>query len=85
MGHPWGAAVVGIVIGAGSDLPEAPGAGRDWIAVDLALRRLIGIRTMMTDLEIGMAAPAHVIEECVARILAGDSGAGAGEGDAALV
>jgi len=41
MGHPWGVAGVavdGIVIGAGPDLPEAPGAGRDWIAVDLALR-----------------------------------------------
>ena len=37
MGHPWGVAAVaasGIVIGAGPDLPEAPGAGRDWIAVD---------------------------------------------------
>tara|TARA_Y100000815_G_scaffold262021_1_gene274954 strand:- start:496 stop:618 length:123 start_codon:yes stop_codon:yes gene_type:complete len=40
---------------------------------------------MMASLEIGMAVPAHVIEECVARILAGDPGAGAGEGDAALV
>ena len=39
----------------------------------------------MAGLEIGMAVPAHVIEECVARILAGDPGAGAGEGDAALV
>ena len=41
MGHPWGVAAVaagGIVIGAGPDLPEAPNAGRDWIAVDLALR-----------------------------------------------
>ena len=41
MGHPGGvagAAVAGIVIGAGPDLPEAPGSGRDWVAVDLALR-----------------------------------------------
>jgi len=45
MGHPWGvagAAVAGIVIGAGDDLPdhssEGPGGGRDWVVVDLALR-----------------------------------------------
>ena len=41
IGHPWGvsgAAAAGIVIGAGPDLPEAPGEGRDWVAVDLALR-----------------------------------------------
>ena len=91
MGHPWGvagAAAAGIVIGFGSDLPEAPGAGRDWIAVDLALRpghsggplvdhqgRLIGISTMMAGLEVGMAVPAHVIGEFVASVRAGDPGA----------
>ena len=101
MDHPWGVAAVaagGIVIGAGPDLPEAAGAGRDWIAVDLALRRghsdgplvdhrgrLIGISTMMAGLEVGMAVPAHVIEEFMARALAGEPGAGAGAGDAALV
>lgn len=95
MGHPWGvagAAAGGIVIGAGPDLPEAPGAGRDWIAVDLALRpghsggplvdhngRLIGMSTMMAGLEVGMAVPAHVIKESVAGILAGESDAGQGE------
>ena len=91
MGHPWGvagAAAAGIVIGAGPDLPEAPGAGKDWIAVDLALRpghsggplvdhhgKMIGISAMMAGLEVGMAVPAHVIQEFVARVLAGDSGA----------
>lgn len=96
IGHPWGvsgAAAAGIVIGAGPDLPEAPGEGRDWVAVDLALRpgysggplvdhqgRLIGISTMMAGLEVGMSVPAHVIQEFVAKVLAG----GAGEGDAAL-
>ncbi len=90
MGHPWGvagAAAAGIVIGAGPDLPEAPGSGSDWIAVDLALRpghsggplvdhqgRLIGISTMMAGLEVGMAVPAHVVREFVARALAGDPG-----------
>ena len=95
MGHPWGdagAAVAGIVIGAGPDLPEAPGTGRDWIAVDLALRpgysggplvdhhgRLIGISAMMAGLEVGMAVPVHVIEEFVGKVVAGDSGAGGGD------
>ncbi len=99
MGHPWGvagAAVAGIVIGAGPDLPEAPGSGRDWVAVDLALRpghsggplvdhhgRLIGISTIMAGLEVGMAVPAHVIQEFVAKVVAGDSGADGG--DPALV
>ena len=88
MGHPWGvggAAAAGIVIGAGSDLPEAPGGGRDWIVVDLALwpghsggplvdhqGRLIGMSTMMAGLEVGMAVPAHVIGDFVASVLAGE-------------
>ena len=91
IGHPWGAAgavTAGIVIGAGLDLPEAPGAAKDWVAVDLALRpghsggplvdhrgRLIGMSTMMAGLEVGMAVPAHLIGEFVARVLAGDAGA----------
>jgi S1-C subfamily serine protease len=99
MGHPWGVAgtaVAGIVIGAGPDLPEAPGTGREWVAVDLALRpghsggplvdhhgRLIGISTIMAGLEVGMAVPAHVIQEFVAKVVAGDSGADGG--DPALV
>ncbi|MCH7738332.1 MAG: trypsin-like peptidase domain-containing protein [Chloroflexi bacterium] len=100
MGHPWGvagAAAGGIVIGAGPDLPEAPGAAKDWIAVDLALRpghsggplvdhrgRLIGISTMMAGLEVGMAVPVHVIEEFVARVLAAGDAAAA-EDDTVLV
>ncbi len=92
MGHPWGvagAAAAGIVIGAGTDQPEAPGGGRDWVVVDLALRpghsggplvdhqgRLIGMSTMMAGLEVGMAVPAHIIGEFVASVRAGDPGAG---------
>ena len=91
MGHPWGvagAAAAGIVIGAGPDLPETPGAGRDWIAVDLALRpghscgplvvhqgRLIGMSTRMAGLEVGMAVPAHIIWEFVESVRAGNSNA----------
>ncbi len=95
MGHPGGvagAAVAGIVIGAGPDLPEAPGSDRYWVAVDLSLRpghsggplvdhqgRLIGMSTMMAGLEVGMAVPAHVIEEFVAKVAAGDMEAGSGK------
>ena len=86
MGHPWGAAVVGIVIGAGSDLPEAPGAGRDWIAVDLALRSALSASgPCWPAWKSGWRFPRMLSSECVARILAGDPDAGAGEGDAALV
>ncbi len=107
MGYPWGvagAAAAGIVIGAGPDLPDAspdsslegPGAKRDWVAVDLALRpghsggplvdhqgRLIGINTMMAGPEVGMAVPAHVVTDFVESVLAG--GIVNSVGDAALV
>ena len=99
MGHPWGvagAAAGGIVIGSGPDLPEAPGAGREWVVVDLALRpghsggplvdyqgRLIGMSTMMAGLEVGMAVPAHVIEEFVKTVLARGSDANAHDAELA--
>lgn len=90
MGNPWGVAgvaVAGIVIGVGTGLPEAIGEGREWVVVDLALRpghsggplvdhqgQMIGMSTMMAGLEVGMAVPAHVIWEFVARVHGGDSG-----------
>jgi serine protease Do len=86
MGHPWGVpgvAVAGIVIGAGPDLPESPGTGKEWIAVDLGLRpghsggplvnhqgKLVGINTMMAGLEVGLAVPSNVIEEILAGVMA---------------
>jgi serine protease Do len=89
MGYPWGVAGAvagGVVIGAGPDLPEAPGMGRDWIAVDLSLRpghsggplvdhqgRLIGMSTMMAGLDVGMAVPVHVISEFVKETAGGGS------------
>ena len=76
----------GIVIEGGSDLPESPGAEREWIAVDLALRpgysggplvdhqgKLIGMSTLMAGLEVGMAVPSHVIEEFVAKAISADA------------
>ena len=78
------------MIGRGSDLPESPGAEREWIAVDLALRpgysggplvdhqgTLIGMSILMTGQEVGMAVPSHAIEEFVAKASSADwSGSG---------
>jgi S1-C subfamily serine protease len=77
LGHPWGVLNVltaGIVIGAGSDLPEMH-PGRDWLALGLKLRpghsggplvdvnaRIIGINTMISGPEIGYAVPVHVVK-----------------------
>ena len=73
------------MIGGGSNLPESPGAEREWIAVDLALRprysdgpladnqgKLIGMSTLITGLELGMAVPSHMIEEFVAEASSSD-------------
>ncbi len=78
LGHPWGVAAAasgGVVIGAGSDLPEMPNNGQEWIAVSLQLRpghsggplldaqgHLIGINTMMMGLAVGIAAPVHGVK-----------------------
>ena len=85
LGHPWGvagAATAGVVIGSGSDLPEMPRPGRDWIAVGLPMRpgysggalvdsqgRLLGINTMVTGPEVGMAVPVHVVKEFLRKEL----------------
>lgn len=77
-GHPWGvagAATSGIVIGLGSDLPEFSGSGREWLAANLHLRpghsggpmvdmkgRLVGVNTLMTGLDVGMAVPVDVVK-----------------------
>ena len=78
LGYPWGvagAATGGVIIGMGSDLPEMPYSGREWIAVGLHLRpghsggplvdaqgRLVGINTMMVGPEVGLAVPVHVVK-----------------------
>jgi serine protease Do len=74
-GHPWGvegAATAGVVIGQGTDLPERPSFGRDWLAVNLHYRpghsggplvdsagRLVGINTVMVGPDVGLAVPVH--------------------------
>ena len=85
VGYPWGvagAAIAGIVIGTGEDLPETPSPARDWIAVSLELRpghsggplvdvqgRLVGVNTMMAGPEVGMAVPVYVVKEFLRREL----------------
>ena len=78
VGHPWGvlgAVTAGIVIGMGSEWPEMPTNGQDWVVVSLKVRpgnsggplvdvrgRLVGINTMMTGPSVGVAVPSHVIK-----------------------
>ena len=76
LGHPWGvagAAAAGVVIGVGSQLPGVTGSRREWVGVSLNLRpgnsggplidaqgRLVGVNTVMTGPEVGLAVPVHV-------------------------
>jgi S1-C subfamily serine protease len=77
-GHPWGvvgAVAAGVVIGVGSEWPEVPASRREWIAVSLNLRpgnsggplfdvegRLVGINTMISGPEVGLAVPVQVVK-----------------------
>lgn len=79
LGHPWGVrggATAGVVIGVGSDLPEAPREPRgvEWLATSLHLRpghsggplvdsrgRLVGVNTRMSGPDVGLSVPASVI------------------------
>jgi serine protease Do len=85
LGHPWGVAGAvtgGVVVGVGSELPEMPLPGREWIAVSLHLRpghsggpmvdasgRLVGINTMMAGPEVGLAVPVHVVKTFLRQAL----------------
>jgi S1-C subfamily serine protease len=77
LGHPWGvvgAVSAGPVINVGLP-PELPHLGREFVQAGLQLRpghsggpmvdvqgRLIGINTMITGPEVGLAVPLHVVK-----------------------
>lgn len=83
LGDPWGiagAATAGIVIGVGAEWPEMPRSGREWVIANLHLRPgnsggplinadgdLVGINTMMTGPDVGVAIPAHIIHAFLQR------------------
>ena len=85
VGHPWGvvgAATAGVVIGVGQHWPEGTGSEREWIGVNLNLRpgnsggplidsqgRLVGINTVMTGPEVGLAVPVHVVKAFLVEAL----------------
>jgi serine protease Do len=83
LGDPWGvpgAATAGIVIGVGAEWPEMAESGREWVMANLHLRpgnsggplinargSLVGINTMMTGPDIGVAIPTHLIHTFLER------------------
>jgi serine protease Do len=85
LGHPWGvmnAATSGVVIGVGKQFPEMPQAAHDWVVVSLHLRpghsggplvdfngRLVGINTMMTGPDVGVAIAVDVVKDFLKRAL----------------
>ena len=85
LGHPWGvvgAAAAGVVIGVGRDWLERTASHREWIGVSLNLRpgnsggplidaqgRLVGINTVMTGPEVGLAVPVHVVKAFLVEAL----------------
>ena len=85
LGHPWsvpGAATGGVVIGTGTDLPDIPLSGQDWVAISLPLRpgnsggplvdasgRLVGVNTMMVGPEVGMAVPVDAVKAFLKQAL----------------
>jgi serine protease Do len=79
VGHPWGvvgAVTGGTVIGLGAALPDMPLPDREWLAVNLHMRpghsggalidtqgRLLGVNTMISGPDIGLAVPVHVVKQ----------------------
>lgn len=88
VGHPWGvlgAATAGIIINTGLP-PEMPANRGDFIQVGLHLRpghsggplvdvqgRLVGINTMITGPEVGLAVPVHAVKHFLRQALGSSS------------
>jgi S1-C subfamily serine protease len=77
-----GAATGGVVIGVGAEWPEMPRSGREWVVVSLHLRpghsggplvdtqgHLVGINTLMTGPDVGVAVPVHVVKAFLRQTL----------------
>jgi S1-C subfamily serine protease len=85
IGHPWGilgAASAGVVIGSGSEWPDMPTNGREWVVTSLKVRpgnsggplvdtqgRLVGVNTLMTGPGIGAAVPVQTIKHFLKEAL----------------
>jgi serine protease Do len=79
LGHPWGvigAVTSGPIIGFGHQLPNLPPLKNDWLVANLAMRpghsggamvdtegRLLGVNTLITHAEVGLAVPVHVVKQ----------------------
>lgn len=88
LGHPWGvlgAATAGIVIDTGTP-PEMPRNRGEFLQVGLHLRpghsggplvddqgRLVGINTMITGPEVGLAVPVHTVKSFLRQALGSTS------------
>ena len=78
LGHPWGvsgATTAGVIIGLGSDGQSHSRSKKEWLEVNLPLRpgnsggplidvygHVVGINTMVTGPNIGIAVPIHVVK-----------------------
>ncbi|HLA42502.1 MAG TPA: trypsin-like peptidase domain-containing protein [Aggregatilineales bacterium] len=83
LGHPWGVpggVTGGTVIGVGASLPEMPPMSHEWVAVSLHMRpghsggalidskgRLLGVNTMISGPELGLAVPVHLVKAFLKR------------------
>ncbi len=84
LGNPWGvigSVTAGIVVGTDGAGSNMRADDREWIVVDLQLRpgnsggplvdvggRLVGINTMISGPEVGLAVPTHVVQGFLARL-----------------
>jgi serine protease Do len=85
LGHPWGianAATGGVLISVGQQVSELPVVRQEWVVADLHLRpgnsggplidahgRLIGVNTLITGPNVGVAVSVDTVKEFLQRAL----------------